>query len=62
MLSQLFVFIADSAHMLNVSLASSRYLARDPYLTHAQLLDKQLTDVALCVLMYHSPFLVSVYW
>ena len=52
-------FPTDSALILDASLASSRYLTRNPYLTWTELMDKQLTDVALCGVMYHNPILVG---
>ena len=52
-------FPIDSVLILDASLASSRYLTRNPYLTWTELMDKQLTDVALCGVMYHNPILVG---
>jgi len=55
----LFHNILDSKSMLDASLTSSQYLARNPYIEISEQLDHQLTDVALCNIMYHSPLLVG---
>ncbi|XP_067933380.1 spatacsin-like [Watersipora subatra] len=47
----------DSGNILEASLTSSRYLAKKPYLSHAEMLSKQLSNISMCNLLYHSPIL-----